>query len=45
VLVNTLAEAKYFEEPWGVLIIGFGISCAAVIYFLMARKRADETPA
>jgi hypothetical protein len=32
-LTNTLAEAKYFEEPWGVLVIGFMISFTVVILF------------
>jgi hypothetical protein len=31
-LINTLAEGKYYRFPWGALIIGFICSCAAVLH-------------
>lgn len=31
-MVNTLAEAKYFGEPWWALFIGFEVCCMAVIF-------------
>ena len=33
-LVNTLAEGKYFGFPWGALMIGFVCSCAMVIHHI-----------
>jgi hypothetical protein len=36
-LVNTLAEAKYYEDPWGILTIGFGVSCAVLVYILFLK--------
>ncbi len=32
-LVNTLAEGKYYDSPWAALLIGFGVCAMVLIYF------------
>ncbi len=41
-LVNTLAEGKYFDSPWSALLIGFSICTLVVFYFWQSRPSNTE---
>jgi len=36
-LVNTLAEGKYYDSPWSALLIGFAICLLLILYFWQSK--------
>lgn len=41
-LINTLAEAKYFGEPWLPLLAGLAIALGGLAWFVVARRRSGQ---
>ncbi len=41
-VVNTLAEGKHFDSPWGALFIGFAVCMLAILYFWQSRPSDNK---